>query len=158
MAMINKIILLAALLPYSMVVSQSFMYILSLKHVQLSLDANAYTDLRKLTDASMRKNFKWVIYLALITALILVIANISNPDSLLFIMSAIAFLALMADTLFTIKGNLPINDIINTWSADNYPPNWEYYRDKWLKVFQYRQVANIIGFVSLLTGAVFGVK
>jgi hypothetical protein len=156
--MTNKIILLVTLLAYSIIVSQSFMYILALKDVQLSLEANPYIELRKLIDTSMRGNFKYVIYVALLANLLLVISTAKNPGSLLFITAAIAFAALIADTLLTVKGNLPINDIINTWSADNYPANWATYRTRWLNIFQYRQVINIIGFVSLLIGAVLGRK
>ena len=132
------------------------MYILALKNVQLSLEANPYTELRKLLDSNMRGNFKYVIYVALLANLILIILTIKNPGSLLFITSAIAFVALIAEVLLAVKGNIPINNIINTWSADNYPTNWADYRTKWLHVFQYRQIANITGFVSLLLGAVFG--
>lgn len=156
--MTTRIIFFSTLLVYSFIVSQSFMYILSLKNVQLKLEANAYIEFRKLIDASMRSNFKYVIYAALLTNLLLVISTIKNPGSLLFITATIAFVALITDTLLTVKGNLPVNDIINTWSADNYPANWADYRTKWLNIFQYRQIANITGFVSLLVGAVFGSK
>lgn len=156
--MTTKIILLFTLLVYSIIVSQSFMYILALKDVQLGLDANSYTELRKLIDSSMRSNFKYVIYAALLANLGLAISTIRNPGSLLFITTAIAFAALILDTLLTVKGNLPINDVINTWSPDRYPSNWAEYRTKWLSIFQYRQIANITGFVSLLIGSVFGSK
>lgn len=153
-----NIIILLTLLAYSIIVSQSFMYILALKHVQLNLKASPYTEFRKLIDTSMRRNFKYVIYAALLTNLILVVSAFKSPDSLLFITASIGFVALIADTLLTVKGNLPVNDIINSWSSDNYPANWADYRTKWFNIFQYRQVANIIGFVSLLIGAVFGSK
>jgi hypothetical protein len=77
---------------------------------------------------------------------------------MIFIFSAIAFVALIAEILLTLKGNLPINDIINTWSPGNYPANWEAVRKKWFAVYQYRQIATIVGFVSLLIGGVFGSK
>jgi hypothetical protein len=156
--MTTKILLLSTLLAYSIIVSQSFMYILALKDVQLNLEAGPYTELRKLIDTAMRSNFKYVIYAALLANLLLVISTIKNPGSLLFITAAIAFAALIADTLLTVKGNLPVNDIINTWSSDNYPANWADYRAKWLRIFQYRQIANITGFISLLVGTVFGSK
>ncbi|MBL0357307.1 MAG: hypothetical protein IPP72_10675 [Chitinophagaceae bacterium] len=156
--MITKIIFLLTLLTYGIIVSQSFMYILALKQVQLNLEANPYIELRKLIDAGMRSNFKYVIYAALLLNLTLMICRVKEPGSLLFITASIAFVTLVADTLLTVKGNLPINDIINTWAPDNYPSNWSEYRKKWFDVFQYRQIANITGFVSLLTGAVFGSK
>jgi hypothetical protein len=153
--MTTRIIFLLTLLAYSIIVSQSFMYILSLRQVQLSLDADPYTALRKLTDTGMRGNFKYVVYAALLTSLALVIVNIKNPGGLVFITAAIAFAALVIDTVLTLKGNLPINDVINTWSAGNIPSNWTEYRTKWFEIFQYRQIATITGFVSLLVGVVW---
>ena len=156
--MLVKVVFLFTLLAYSIIVSQSFMYILALKNVQFTLEANSFIELRKLIDVNMRDNFKYPVYAALFTSLLMVILTLKNPTSLLFITVAIAFIALIADTLLMMKGNLPINDVINTWSADNFPKNWSEYRAKWFTVFQYRQIANIIGFVSLLIGAVFGSK
>ena len=134
------------------------MYILSLKQVQINLESNHYTEIRKLIDTSMRANFTYVIYTALIANLMLVISTIKNPGSLMFITATIAFVALLVDTLLTLKGNLPINDVINTWTSDSIPVNWADYRTKWFNIFQYRQIANIIGFVSLLIGIVFRTK
>jgi len=154
--MISSLILFLTLVAYSIIVSQSFMYILALKDVQHNIEATTYIELRKLIDFSMRSNFKYVVYAALLTNLLLVVSTIRQPGSLVFITSAIAFITLVIDTFLTVKGNLPINDIINSWTHDNYPTNWSEYRAKWFHVFQYRQIANITGFLSLLIGAVFG--
>ncbi len=154
--MITKIVFLCTLVAYSIIVSQSFMYILALRQVQLNLKASSYTEFRKLIDVSMRNNFKYVVYTALITNLFLVILTFRNPGSLLFIAATIAFIGLITDTLLMVKGNLPVNDIINKWTFESYPENWSEYREKWLNIFQYRQFSNIIGFISLLFGAVFG--
>lgn len=156
--MITKLIYTITVFAYAMIVSQSFMYILSLKQVQLSLNVDTYTEIRKLTDISMRANFKYVIYATLLANLLLLTTNIKTPTSMIFISSAIAFVALIAEILLTLKGSLPINDIINTWSPSNYPTNWEAVREKWFAVYQYRQIATIVGFVSLLIGGVFGSK
>jgi hypothetical protein len=154
--MATQIVFFIALLAYSFIVSQSFMYILALKKTQLNLSVSSYIEFRKLIDAGMRSNFKYAIYISLLANLLLLILTINNPVSLVFITSTIAFVALVADTWITVKGNLPVNDIINSWTTDNYPSNWMDYRTKWLTIFQYRQVLNITGFVSLLIGVVFG--
>jgi hypothetical protein len=156
--MTTKIIFTITLLAYAMIASQAFMYILSLKQVQLNLGANSYTELRKLIDISMRASFKYVIYAALLANFLLIITTIKTPTSLVFITATIALVALVAEIMLTLKGNLPINDMINTWSADNVPANWTAFRDRWFTIFQYRQIASITGFVSLLIGAVFGTK
>lgn len=156
--MTTKIIFTITILAYAMIASQAFMYILSLKQVQLSLDANAYTEIRKLTDSSMRASFKYVIYAALFANVLLVVATAKAPCSLVFITAAIALIALIAEISLTLKGSLPINDVINTWSADNVPTNWTTVRDRWFAIFQYRQMASITGFISLVIAAVFGTK
>lgn len=154
----SKILLLLTILAYSIIVSQSFMYIIALKNVQNSLQANSYIELRKLTDIQFNANFKIPMYAGLLGCLLLLISNMKAPGSLLFITAAIAFVALAADTVLALKGNIPINAMINSWQADQYPANWETYRAKWFHIFQYRQAANITGFISLLVGAVFGSK
>lgn len=154
--MTTKIILIITLIAYAIIVSQPFMYILSLKDVQLHLDVNTYTEVRKLTDISMRASFKYVIYAALIANILLIIATVKTPGSIGFITAVIAFVALLAEVLLTLKGSLPVNDIINTWTANNYPSNWTEIREQWFSIFQYRQIATILGFISLVAGSIFG--
>jgi len=150
-----RILLFITLLAYSFVVSQSFSYIIALHNAQKNLDARGYIVLRKLIDKNFRAKFKYVFYLTIITNTLLCILTIQDPTSLLFIGSVIALIGFVIDTVFMLRGNMPINNYINTWLPDNYPADWELYRAKWLRIFTGRQVANIIGFTSLLFAAVF---
>lgn len=147
--------LFITLIAYSFVVSQSFSYIIALHNTQKNLDARGYIVLRKLLDKNFRAKFKYVFYLTLISNTILCVLTVEASTSLLFFGSLIAWIGFVADAVFMIKGNLPINGYINTWSPDNYPADWELHRAKWLRVFTKRQVANIIGFTSLLFATVF---
>ena len=156
--MLTKILSFTTIISFSFIVSQSLMYILALKNVQYNLDFNSYTEFRKLIDTSMRANFKYAIYLALFFNLALVISTAKNPGSLIFITSAFALTGLIIDVLITVKGNLPINDIINSWSPENQPANWTEFRAKWFELFKYRQIANITAYLSLLIGIIFGAK
>ena len=152
----TKLLLFLTLIAYSIIVAQSFMYIIALKDVQNRMGAGSYIELRKLLDNSFRANFKFAVYAALVFNLLLVVSTSKYTGSLLFISSLIAFIALITDTLLTVKGNLPINGLINTWTVQSYPENWVTYRAKWLQIFQYRQIANITGFTCLLAGTIFG--
>ena len=154
----NKTILFFALLSYSVIVSQSFMYILSLKNVQLALGGESYVELRQLIDANMKSTFGYVTYAALLSGLLLLIVNVKAPGSLAFITAAIALVALITDILLMLKGSMPLNEVINSWSPNDYPAGWTSIRQQWFDVLSYRQIANITGFISLLTGAVFGGK
>lgn len=151
-----RIVLLVNLLAWSFLVGQSFMYIIALGNVQRSLDAASYIELRKLLDRNFRLKFRFVFYATLITSPLLTLLCCLGTGSVLFITSVIALAAIIADTLLMMKGNMPINNLINSWSVEHYPADWKQYRSKWLYVFQWRQVANITGFTSLLTGVVFG--
>jgi len=150
-----RITLFVTLIAYSFIVSQSFSYIIALHNTQKNLDARSYIVLRKLLDKNFRSKFKYVFYLTLISNTLLCILTIQEPTKLLFSGSLIALIGFVADTVFMLKGNMPINNYINSWSPDNYPADWEIYRAKWLRIFTKRQVANIIGFTSLLFAAVF---
>ena len=150
-----KIILLITVLLYSAIVSQSFSYLISLRNVQQNMDAAAYIGFRKLTDKNFTAKFRWVIYASLFFNLLLAVVCGIHFAGLLFTTAVIAFVALLADTLIAVKGNMPINQVINTWSPQNYPDNWADFRKQWLYLFSIRQVINLGGFVTLLVGAIF---
>ena len=150
-----KVIMLINLLAYSFIVSQSFLYMIALKNVQTSMQPASYIELRKLLDKNFQVKFRIVVYVSLLTCTVLTVLSSMHLTGLLFITSALALVGLIVEILLAVKGNVPINRVINSWSADNYPANWEEYRAKWLAIFAKRQVVNIIGFLSLLVGAVF---
>ena len=151
-----KIIMLINLLAYSFIVSQSFSYIIALRNVQSNMQPAAYIELRKLLDKNFQVKFRIVVYISLLTCTVLTVLSSMNLTGLLFITSATALTGLVLEILLAVKGNVPINKVINTWSADNYPADWKDYRAKWLSIFTQHQVASSIGFLSLLIGAIFG--
>jgi hypothetical protein len=152
----SKLLLLLALLAYSVIASQSFMYLLTLEHVQLSLGGAGYVELRKLIDAGMHKGFKRWVSAAALSTLAVVLTHADDPLGLRFLAASIALMGLVVDALLAVKGSLPINAAINTWSPDHFPSDWAEYRARWFTVFRYRQVASLGGFASLLVAAVFG--
>lgn len=156
--MIFEITLALTIIAFSATVSQSFMYIIALRKVQNDMEAPAYIELRKLLDINFRAKYKYVVYASLISNIFLVAASWYVNNEFLLIFSSIALLSLMVDVALTIKGNMPINKRINGWLPDNYPDNWEEYRSQWLRIFCFRQIANLTGFACLITGAVFGMN
>jgi len=151
-----KITLFITLLLYAFVISQSLFYILAMSNVLKNMQPATYIESRKLLDKNLRASLPAVYYSALIASIALTAFCVINPSGVLFICSVIALVALLADLVLTIKGNLPINETINSWSASDYPANWKEYRSKWFMIYNIRQSANIIGFVSLLAGVIFG--
>ncbi len=95
--------------------------------------------------------------MALAFSILLTAFSVVNPNGILFTSSVIALVALVIDIAIALKGNIPLNRTINTWSANRYPDNWQQVRSKWFSLYHVRQVANIAGFVCLLGGLVFGI-
>lgn len=151
-----KITLFINLLLYSFVISQSFFYILGMASATRNMQPATYIESRKLLDNSLAKTLSSVYYLALVSSLALVTFCLVNPSGTLFICSIISFGALIGDVVLAVKGNIPLNRIINSWTDREYPSNWQEYRSRWFKFYKTRQALNVAGFMSLLTGMVFG--
>lgn len=151
-----KITLFITLILYAVVISQSFFYILAMSNVLKSMQPATYIESRQLLDRNLRSSLSLVYYLSLMASFALTAFCVVNPTGILFTCSIIALFALVVDLALTIRGNLPLNAIINSWTASNYPANWKEYRSKWFLIYNIRQAVNIIGFVSLLAGLIFG--
>ncbi len=140
---------------FALVASQPLFYWLAMSTAQKNLQATSYIELRQLLDKSLQLPLRIVYYTAIALAVALVI--ISGLQSLFFLLitTLIALAALIVDVVLAIKTNIPINKIINQWNGQQYPRHWQLIRRKWFYFYHIRQVAGIIGFASLLTGAVF---
>jgi uncharacterized membrane protein len=151
-----KITLFITLLMYAFVISQSFFYILAMSSTLKKMQAGTYIETRNLLTQNLQAPLQLVYYATLGASLLLTSFCVVNPGGWLFITSVIALVALLADVLLAIKGNVPLNKFINSWTAENYPENWKQYRSKWFTLYHVRQALNITGFVSLLAGLIFG--
>jgi hypothetical protein len=154
--MLIKITLLITLILYAGLISQSLFYILAMSNVTKRLPANAYIQTRKLLDQNLRLSLPFVYYSCLLASIALMAFSVTNPSGILFISSIVSLVAIVVDVVLTLKGNVPVNSIINTWTESSYPENWTHYRSKWLSIYKIRQTVNIFGFVALLFGVVFG--
>jgi hypothetical protein len=154
--MIIKVTLFITLAMYAVIASQSFFYMLALSNATKKMQAVAYIETRKLIDAELQFKLSLVYYAALCSSLLLTAFSVVNPNGILFISSVIALITLLVDIGLALHGNRPINKIINSWSSSQYPDNWEQVRSRWFSIFHSRQAVNIVGFISLVAGSVFG--
>ena len=152
-----KITLFITLLMYAFVISQSFFYILAMSNTLKKMQAETYIETRNLLTENLQTPLQLVYYTTLGASVLLTAFCVVNPSGWLFICSVIALIALLADVLLAVKGNIPLNKFINSWTPVNYPSNWKQYRSKWFTLYHIRQALNITGFLSLLAGWVFGI-
>ncbi|MET0463182.1 MAG: hypothetical protein ABW007_08505 [Chitinophagaceae bacterium] len=151
-----KITLFITLLAYAVVISQSFFYLLAMERVCRNMNPATYIESRKLLDDRLSKTLAGAYYTTLLASIALTAFCVTNPSGLLFICSIISLVALLADMVLALKGNQPLNKIINTWTTTEYPNNWEHYRNRWFVYYNTRQVVNLAGFVVLVGGVIFG--
>lgn len=147
--------ILVNLLAYSLVVSQPLFYLVAMTSAQHALSAPAYIELRQSINSVMTRRISWIYLGALVMTLLLIVLSFLGREWLLLGTTVVSLLCLGADIVFMLRENLPINGVIDQWSPTNYPEDWETYRMKWFSIFGYRQVLLLVGFFSLLIGAVF---
>jgi uncharacterized membrane protein len=154
--MLIKLSLLLSMVLYAFIVGQSFFYLLAFSRATKKMQAASYIESRKLIDRELQSSLSFVYYAAAAAIILLIAFSVVNPGGLVFITAIIALVALIADVILALKGNVPINKRINSWTETNYPLNWKLYRAKWFNLYHIRQVINIAGFVTLLCGIIFG--
>lgn len=153
--MTGNIIQFLNLIAFAFVVSQAIFYFLAMSNTQKKMGAHSYIELRNLLYKNLAINLRIVYYATLLTSISWFVYTISAHAYPQFISAAISLAALLIDVFYLFKGDMPINKIIQTWTPENYPANWETYRKKWLSYYFRRQIADTIGFASLLAGAIF---
>jgi len=150
-----KLAMLVNLVFFATVVSQPLFYAIALGHASRALSAPAYIELRNAINAVMKRRVP-VVYLGALTAcLSVLVLSALDGDPWMAMTSAVALAALIADAALMVRENVPINGVIETWTPMQYPADWETYRTRWMAIFAVRRVLLVIGFVSLLIGAVF---
>ena len=150
-----RIAIVTNLFAYSIVVSQPLAYILFMGRAQRALSAPAYIELRQCINPVMTRRVPVIYLSALATVLLLLVLSLRIRNWNGLITSTVALLCLVIDIFFMMRENVPINGVIDQWSTTNYPEDWEHYRTKWFAIFAYRQVVLLVGFFSLVVGAVF---
>jgi hypothetical protein len=150
-----RLAILANLATFSTVVSQPLLYLVALSEAQRALSASAYIELRQRVNPVMSRRVPIIYGSAVATALLVLVLASHAGDRLVLGTTAVAFACLIADVVLMMRENLPINRVVDRWSATAHPPDWAAYRTRWFTIFGYRQTALLLGFASLLVGAVF---
>jgi hypothetical protein len=150
-----RIAIIANLLAFSTVVSQPLFYIMALTNAQRALSGPAYIELRQRINAVMNRRVPLIYLTSLATTLLLLALSWQAGSRRVLATTIVAFLCLVADVALMMRENVPINGVIDRWSPTDPPGDWGVYRDEWFAIFRIRQILLLVGFISLLLGAVF---
>lgn len=146
--------LIASLIAYSIVASQPLAYVVFLGPAQRALSAPAYIELRQRINSVMNRRVP-VVYLATVAAVVFLLAlSLRSANWNVLVAATVALLCLFVDIVLMLRDNVPINSVVDRWSLTDYPDNWEDYRTRWFTGFGHRQFVLLVGFSSLVIGAV----
>ncbi len=147
--------MLVNLVLFAVVASQPLFYAVALSHASRALSAPAFIELRNAINAVMKRRVPAVYLGTLATCVGVLTLSLLAGELWMAATSGVALAALVGDTALMLRENVPINGVIETWTPTQYPADWESYRTRWMAIFAVRQVLLVVGFVSLLAGAVF---
>ena len=149
-----SVVLLASLVLYAVVASQPLFYLVALGPAQRRLSAPAYIELRQALNPLMVRRVP-ALYLATLAALALTLFLAWRSSELRLVGPAFtALVLLVVDTFLMTRSSVPINTLIDSWTPERHPGDWELHRDRWFVIFRYRQAALLTGLFGLLSGAV----
>ena len=135
-------------------VSQPLAYIVFMSKAQRALSAPAYIELRQCINAVMSRRLGMIYVGTMAMVLLLLVLSLRSRNWNVLVTATVALLCLLIDVVLMLRANVPINGVIDRWSITDYPADWQDYRTKWFTVFGYRQVVLLVGFFSLVVGAV----
>jgi hypothetical protein len=154
--MLHQTLYIITLFAYSLVLSQHFFYWLAMTRASKRLSAGAYIEIRQQIDASLQLSLRVSYYGCLIVCSLLLLFSFSEATGTEAVLAGLAWLALAADIVISMKGNVPINKVINQWRPDAYPANWQDYRQRWFRIYRIRQWSAAAGFIALLLMLIIG--
>jgi hypothetical protein len=150
--MTTKILRLLQLVVYLIITSQVLFYLIILSDAMKQTSLENFIELRKIVDGLMGTRFRVIYYAGLILTLSVVILLLKKPDSVLFTTSCIALVCLIIDVSIAMKGNIPINNLINTYTAGDTTHDWSALRIQWLKLINIRGGFITVGMLSQIAG------
>jgi ABC-type iron transport system FetAB permease component len=148
-----ELALFLTLAVFSFVVSQPFFFLVALGRASETLSASAYIELRQRINAVMNRKLPLLYGAALVSALVLLGLAIARGERLVAAATGVAIAGLVADTVLAVRRNVPLNGLMDGWTASDPPADWELHRARWAQAFALRQVVLSVAWAVLLAGA-----
>ncbi|HSJ96447.1 MAG TPA: hypothetical protein VLC53_05215 [Myxococcota bacterium] len=147
-----ELVLFTTLVLFSFVVCQPFFYWVALGRVSRLLSAPAYIELRQRINAVMNRRLPLLYGAALVSALVLLGLAIARGERLVAVATGVAIAGLAADTVLAVRRNVPLNGLMDRWTASDPPEDWAAHRTRWAQGFAWRQAVLSITYAVLLAG------
>jgi hypothetical protein len=119
-----------------------------------SVDGPTYVAMKQALDRSFPRLARPLMLgsLALSAATAVVAAIGGHPG--VAVLGLAAVLALAVTLAAILRGDLPVNRIMATWTPTRLPEDWKSVRDRWERFFLVRVAANLLAVALLLAAAI----
>ncbi len=145
-----KITELIQTLLFCIIAGQAFFYLIGGAAGLKNVSAGAFIEQRKAIDLVIAPWLK-IIYPLSIVVSVAVLMLLGQPiGSSSFVLSLVALVLILADMVIAIRGDVPINREIQSWSVAAHPAHWADLRDQWFAYMRWRQLCSITGLLCLL--------
>jgi uncharacterized membrane protein len=118
-----------------------------------SLPPTTYVLVKQAFDVSYPRFMKPLQIACLLTTVALTIAAAVDGATTRLILAALATVAVLTNIIVTVRGDLPINNAMATWTPDAPPGDWESHRARWDFFNSIRTTAAITALVLLSLAA-----
>ena len=120
----------------------------ALNPVLRAVDATIYIQIKQSFDIHAPRIAKPVMLLCLAAALATLVTAFVSSSMMVIGASALSLTALVIALLAVVRGDLPINRTMATWSAEEPPENWRAVRTRWERFFALRTGASCLALLA----------
>ena len=103
-----------------------------------AVDATIYIQIKQSFDIHAPKIAKPVMLVCLAAALATLVTAFVSSSMIVISANALSLTALVIALLAVVRGDLPINQTMANWSAEEPPENWRAVRTRWERFFALR--------------------
>ncbi|MCK9920541.1 DUF1772 domain-containing protein [Frankia sp. AgPm24] len=118
-----------------------------------TLPATTYVTVKQAFDVSYPKFMKPLQITSLFSTVALAVAAAVAGPTTSAILAAIAAVAVFTNIIVTVRGDLPINNAMATWTPDAPPSDWQSHRARWDFFNSIRTIAALTALVLLALAA-----
>lgn len=145
------------LLFYFLVAVQLTYYVYLMGDALKLVNIASFLDERRIVHPMVLHKHKAVYYLTLFLSL-LVIAISLRYDRFTSITYTIAFICLVTEVIIAVKGNGPLNELVQQFSSHESVHNWEEIRSEWIRLIKLRGYIILVGMTAIFAGLIFRIN
>ncbi|MVM31134.1 hypothetical protein GO755_13920 [Spirosoma sp. HMF4905] len=137
------------------IAGQAFFFLIGGTAGLKNVSASTFIEQRKAIDLVIGPYLKVIYLISVLVSTVVLILLRQQVGSFSFLLSTGILVLILIDLTIALKGNIPLNQLIQSWSLTDYPANWATIRDQWLAYMYWREACSITALLCALLGVYF---